>query len=217
MHLVQTMAYVGQQPWHGLGNQLAPHQPLEVWAKQAGMNWSIESGDIRYVTSDDGLPVVHAYPDQRVLYRSDTKAPLSVVSKRFHVVQPREILEFYRDLTEAGGFELETAGVLKEGRKFWALAKTGQTVNLKGRDRVKQVKIDDAAMDSILLTHAIEPSLLRADDFHGFYAARKLALLALIGRAMGKTVQQVEAESISAAPGEDEIQEQEEGTRHNAC
>jgi hypothetical protein len=29
-------------------------------------------------------------------------------------------LHFYRDLTEQSGFELETAGVLKGGKKFWA-------------------------------------------------------------------------------------------------
>jgi phage/plasmid-like protein (TIGR03299 family) len=154
MHLLQTMAYVGQEPWHGLGNQLSPRQPLEVWASQAGMNWSIESGDIQYATSDDGVNSIHNYPDQRVLYRSDTKAPLSVVSKRFHVVQPREILEFYRDLTEAGGFELETAGVLKEGRKFWALAKTGQSANLKGRDRVNGYLLLATACDGTLATTA---------------------------------------------------------------
>ena len=37
-HLVETMAYVGATPWHGLGNQLTTHQPLQVWAKQAGMD-----------------------------------------------------------------------------------------------------------------------------------------------------------------------------------
>ena len=31
-HLVETMAYVGAQPWHGLGNALTPHQPLEAIA-----------------------------------------------------------------------------------------------------------------------------------------------------------------------------------------
>jgi phage/plasmid-like protein (TIGR03299 family) len=67
------------------------------------------------------------YEEQRVLYRSDTHAPLSVVSQRFQEVQPKEILEFYRDLTEQSGFELETAGVLKGGKKFWALARTGQS------------------------------------------------------------------------------------------
>jgi hypothetical protein len=42
-HQIEQMAYVGQTPWHGLGNQLTPKQPIEVWAKQAGMDWQIES------------------------------------------------------------------------------------------------------------------------------------------------------------------------------
>ncbi|UIY59828.1 DUF932 domain-containing protein [Burkholderia cepacia] len=154
MHLVQTMAYVGQEPWYGLGNKLAPQQPIEVWADRAGMNWSIESSEVRYVSGSSGIGSIHAFPDQKVLYRSDTKAPLSVVSARYQVVQPREILEFYRDLTEVGGFELETAGVLKEGRKFWALAKTGQTGMLKGKDHVKGYLLLATACDGTLATTA---------------------------------------------------------------
>lgn len=154
MHLVQTMAYVGQQPWHGLGHELSPNSPLEVWARQAGMAWHIESADVRYVANDDGLGSIHAFPDQKVLYRSDTKAPLSVVSKRFQVVQPHDVLEFYRDLTEAGGFELETAGVLKEGRKLWALARTGQSACLKARDRVNGYLLLATACDGTLATTA---------------------------------------------------------------
>ncbi|KVS34318.1 DUF932 domain-containing protein [Burkholderia cepacia] len=154
MHLVQTMAYVGQEPWHGLGNKLAPQQPIEVWADRAGMNWSIESSEVRYVSGSSGIGSIHAFSDQKVLYRSDTKAPLSVVSARYQVVQPREILEFYRDLTEVGGFELETAGVLKEGRKFWALAKTGQTGMLKGKDHVKGYLLLATACDGTLATTA---------------------------------------------------------------
>ncbi|ARP96808.1 DUF262 domain-containing protein [Bordetella genomosp. 13] len=64
--------------------------------------------------------------------------------------------------------------------------------------RHEQVQIDDAAMDAILRTHSIDPTLLRADDFHGFYASRKQALLAMIDRAMGKTLQQSEASATMA-------------------
>jgi len=59
-----------------------------------------------------------------------------VVSNRYQVVQPREVMEFYRDLTEVSGYGLETAGVLKGGKKFWALARTGQSAELKGNDVV---------------------------------------------------------------------------------
>lgn len=73
----------------------------------------------------------------------------------------------------------------------------------------EQVKIDDTAMDAILKTHAIDPCLLRTDDFNGFYASRKRALLLLIGNAMGKHIQQAESNSVLAMHGEDEEGAQE--------
>lgn len=156
MHLVQSMAYVNETPWHGLGNRLAPKQPIEVWAKQAGMNWSIEETEVRFVSGSSGssLGSIHAFPEQKVLYRSDTKAPLSVVSSRYQVVQPQSILEFYRDLVDVGGYELETAGVLKDGKKLWALAKTGQSAMLKGRDEVLGYLLLATACDGSLSTTA---------------------------------------------------------------
>ena len=154
MHLVQTMAYTGEKPWHGLGNKLAAQQPIEVWREQAGMDWAIQESEVRYITGNNNVGVINAFPEQKVLYRSDTKAPLAVVSKRFKVVQPGEILEFYRDLTAHSGFELETAGVLREGRKFWALARTGQSTVLKGRDRVDGYLLLATACDGTLATTA---------------------------------------------------------------
>ena len=154
MHLVETMAYASEKPWHGLGNKVAQQQPIEAWKKNAGMDWQIESSEVRYITGSNSVGVINAFPQQKVLYRSDTKAPLAVVSKRFHVVQPGEILEFYRDLTAYNGFELETAGVLREGRKFWALAKTGQSSTLKGRDRVDGYLLLATACDGTLATTA---------------------------------------------------------------
>jgi hypothetical protein len=43
-------------------------------------------------------------------------------------------------------------------------------------------------LDAILRTHLIEPSLLRADDFQGFFDARLKALSNLISSALGKAV-----------------------------
>lgn len=154
MHLVKSMAYVGDVPWHGLGEKLAPNQPIEVWARAADMNWTIEEAEVRFVAGSGGLGSIHAFPEQKVLYRSDTKEPLSVVSNRYHVVQPNEVLSFYKDLTEVGGFELETAGVLKGGQKLWALARTGQSVSLKGRDEVNGYLLLATACDGTLATTA---------------------------------------------------------------
>lgn len=154
-HQVEQMAYVGDTPWHGLGNQLIPNQPIEIWAQQAGMDWRIESSNVSYMAKNErGQSIIMPYEEQRVLYRSDTHAPLSVVSQRYQEVQPKQILEFYRDLTEQSGFELETAGVLKGGKKFWALAKTGQTSALKGKDVSNGYILLATACDGTLATTA---------------------------------------------------------------
>src|SRR5699024_332511 len=150
-HLIETMAYVGETPWHGLGQELSPKQPIEVWAREAGMDWRIESSDVSYMaTNDKGQSLIMPFDSNKVLYRSDTLEPLSVVSQRYQEVQPSEILEFYRDLTEQADFELETAGVLKDGRKFWALARTGQSATLK---------VGDVSHGYLLLAYACDGTL----------------------------------------------------------
>lgn len=160
-HLLEQMAYVGAEPWHKLGNNLPANQPLDVWAKQAGMEWQINESPVRFMADSIGnLGTIHSFPDQKVLYRSDTKEALSVVSQRYQVVQPREVLEFYRDLTEMSGYELETAGVLKGGRKFWALARTGQSAALKGNDVVHGYLLLATSCDGTLATTAT-PTTIR--------------------------------------------------------
>lgn len=154
-HLIEQMAYVGVTPWHGLGSRLSPKQPIEIWQREAGMDWKIQDSPVHFKSDSIGaLGSIHTFPDQKVLYRSDTKAPLSVVSQRYQVVQPREVLEFYRDLTEVSGFELETAGVLKGGRKFWALARTGQGTTLRGNDQVNGYLLLATSCDGTLATTA---------------------------------------------------------------
>ena len=155
VHLVETMAYVNATPWHGLGSRLTEKQPLEVWQREAGMDWKIQESPVHFKADAIGhMGSIHTFPEQKVLYRSDNKAPLSVVSNRYQVVQPREVLEFYRDLTEISGYELETAGVLKGGRKFWALARTGQTTELMGNDQVNGYLLLATSCDGTLATTA---------------------------------------------------------------
>ncbi|RAI71183.1 hypothetical protein DOZ80_04870 [Pseudomonas fluorescens] len=154
-HLIETIAYAGTTPWHGLGNQLTQKQPIEVWQREAGMDWQIQESPVHFKSDAIAhLGAIHSFPEQKVLFRSDTKAPLSVVSNRDHTVQPREVIEFYRDLTEVSGYELETAGVLKGGRKFWALARTGQGTALKDNDQVNGYLLLATSCDGTLATTA---------------------------------------------------------------
>jgi phage/plasmid-like protein (TIGR03299 family) len=163
-HLIEQMAFAGDTPWHRLGHHLPPKQPLEVWAQQAGMNWTIQETPVRYMTKGaadvEPLQTLEFFAEQKVLYRSDTRAALSVVSSRYQVVQPRAVLEFYRDLTEIGGYEMETAGVLKGGRKVWALARTGKQAVLKGSDTVNGYLLFATSCDGTLAT-SVTPTTVR--------------------------------------------------------
>ncbi|WP_421955781.1 DUF932 domain-containing protein [Polaromonas sp.] len=158
-HLVESMAYVAETPWHGLGNKLPAKQSIEAWQTAAGMNWSIKETPVMYSVGADSELHFRSSQDNKVLFRSDTHAPLSVVSNRYKVVQPKEILEFYRSLVSAGGFELETAGVLKGGKKLWALAKTNQQTVLKGGDQVKAYLLLATSSDGTLCTQAFFTSV----------------------------------------------------------
>ncbi len=151
------MAYTGLEPWHGLGNKLPKHQPLEVWQQAAGMDWDIQQTEVLFNSaSGNGSNMLNLRMNQdaTVLYRSDNHEPLSVVSKRYKVVQPKDVLGFYRDLVSVGGFELETAGILKGGKKLWALAKTGQETILAGGDKVKAYLLLATSCDGSLATTA---------------------------------------------------------------
>ena len=159
-HLVEHMAYTGVTPWHGLGQKLPANRPLDEWIVSAGMDWKINEAPVLFDcnavpgSSMLRLPLTREAQGHKVLYRSDTHAPLSVVSHRYQVVQPKAIMEFYRDLTEQFGFEMETAGVLKGGKKLWALAKTGQSTQVKGNDTVNGYVLLATACDGTMATTA---------------------------------------------------------------
>jgi hypothetical protein len=69
----------------------------------------------------------------------------------------------------------------------------------------KTVQLSLPAMDAILSTHCITPSLLRTDDFDGFYKDRRAKLLSLVEQAMGKhSIVTSEAPSDDLSDGEDE-------------
>ena len=152
-----NMAYVGETPWHGLGQQLKPGATIEQWRKAAGMNFSIYTSPVQFESPESaGDPMT--FDGHNVLYRSDTKVPLAVVSDKYQVVQPKEVLEFYRDLTAGAGFNLETAGVLKGGKKYWALASIGKEAKILD-DQIKGYLLLGSACDGSMATTAMFTSI----------------------------------------------------------
>jgi phage/plasmid-like protein (TIGR03299 family) len=142
------MAYVGAKPWHGQGQRLAEGAPIEEWVRQAGMDWRACRSRVRYGEGANQRVI----EDQHVLFRSDTKGHLGIVSDSYRIVQPREVLEFFRDLVGAGGMRLETAGTLFGGRKFWALAEMGEAGPVVDGDVVKGKLLLATSLDGSMRT-----------------------------------------------------------------
>lgn len=130
------MAYAGETPWHGLGQQVTKGASLGEWQVQAGMDWTIQEAPVEFGYMVNGCKVRGKVQDKKVLFRSDTYAPLGTVGDGFKVVQPHDVLEFFRDLTTGAGFSIETAGTLFGGRRFWALANIGDDCEIVPGDKV---------------------------------------------------------------------------------
>lgn len=144
-----NMAYVGQTPWHSLGNKLTDGVSIDQWRIEAGLNWSARRAGVQFEA--DGI-VREA--DSEVLFRSDNFGQLGIVSPDYKIVQPGEVLEFFRDLVDSGDMKLETAGSLDNGKKVWALAKTNQDFRVMGQDQVEGYLLLATSFDGTLATRA---------------------------------------------------------------
>jgi phage/plasmid-like protein (TIGR03299 family) len=125
------------QAWHGLGQAVEEGATIEQWRGLAGMDWRIQRSKIRFATARGQTADAFAtLDDQHVLFRSDDKAPLGIVSARYEVVQPAQMIEFFRDIAKVGGLELSAAGTLFGGKRFWATARIGSAAPVSLADRV---------------------------------------------------------------------------------
>ena len=128
---------------------------IEQWQQEAGLNWNADSSAVMYKVGEQAREM----KGRKILYRSDNGNPLSVVSNRYKPVQPSEVLEFYRDLTARHGFQLETAGSFKGGRKIWALANTHEAIVLPGNDHLKNYLLLATSFDGSMATTARHTSV----------------------------------------------------------
>jgi phage/plasmid-like protein (TIGR03299 family) len=142
-------------PWHTLGQQITAEQAgdLEHWRTQSGMDWKIQRSKVRYETDRDGS-APQVIEDMHVLFRSDSKSHLGIVSDGYKVVQPAQVVEFFRDYANAGGFELSAMGTINGGRRFWATAKIGEACPVSIRDKINGYLLLATSADGTMATEA---------------------------------------------------------------
>jgi phage/plasmid-like protein (TIGR03299 family) len=147
-------AYTGEAGWHGLGNELPEGASIEQWQEAAGMMWKVQRSKVRFFADAAGTEQ-HEWADNHVLFRSDNKLPLGLVSPGYKIVQPKAVIEFFRDLVGGNGYTLDTAGTLYGGKKFWALAKVASAC-VQGDDRVNGYLLLSTSADGSSATEVRE-------------------------------------------------------------
>ena len=50
-----NMAYVGETPWHGLGQQLKAGASIETWRKAAGMDFAIYTSPVAFKSDSNNV------------------------------------------------------------------------------------------------------------------------------------------------------------------
>jgi len=132
-HMVETMAYAGETPWHGLGVRVADLSPEDM-KKAAGLDWQVEKTDVYYRGPDGKF---HLIKSKSALVRDKDGQFLDIVSKNWQPVQNEQAFEFFEEFTKSGGMTMETAGSLDNGRMVWALAKLSGGFSVNGKDDVE--------------------------------------------------------------------------------
>lgn len=143
-HEIETMAYANEVPWHGLGTPVSDDLTVEQMQTAAGLDWSVSKRPVMFSAPEptlrtefgSGLQIMAPFKDKFVLARDTDNTPYAVVSGRYKPVQPKQVLEFFRDLLAQQGMKLETAGSLRDGKRIWALAKTGDSHKVLGNDEI---------------------------------------------------------------------------------
>ena len=111
---VETMFYVRETPWHGLGTKVMSALDSEEALIAAGLNWNVIQEPI-YTTENETIKGYKAN------VRDSDRKVLGVVTDRYKVVQNYEAFSFTDELL-GQGVRYETAGSLQEGKKVWLLA-----------------------------------------------------------------------------------------------
>ena len=141
---VQTMAYVGKEPWHGLGTKVEQVVHADAMMRAAGLDWEVIKRPARGAkplrTRADGRELFARYEIAR-LPRAGTQEQevvLGIVTDRYAPLQNHEAFSFFDPIVGKKAAFFETAGVLGEGERVWVMAKMPDMIQVVRGDECQK-------------------------------------------------------------------------------
>ena len=140
-HEIETIAYAGDVPWHGLGVPVSNDLSPDEMRVAAGVNWEVyKTPDYIKIPKDwDGSYPRYDYIPSGTwkVCRDDTHEILTSVSDDWQPTLNEDAFNFFDDLVRHGGMEMHTAGSLKSGAIVWVLAKVKDGFTIFGGDTIE--------------------------------------------------------------------------------
>lgn len=144
-HQIESMFYVGETPWHGLGKKLEGQVTTEQAIVAAGLDWEVGTKKLK---TEDGESVSHV-----ATYRKSDGRILGVVGPKWHPLQNKEAFAFFDPFLGTGQASIDTAGSLQGGKRIWVLA------NLALEPSVIVPESDDIVRKYVLLSNSHDGTL----------------------------------------------------------
>ena len=138
-HNIETMAWTGDKPWHGLGIEVAPDLTPEEMLKAAQLEGTVTKRPAYTLTDPqwhEDVGVMQADGHHFITRDSDNRI-LSHCGDDYIPIQNEDIFKFFKKFTQAGHMTMDTAGSLRDGAEIWGLAKIAADFKLAGGDEVK--------------------------------------------------------------------------------
>jgi phage/plasmid-like protein (TIGR03299 family) len=132
---VESMAYYGEVPWHGLGTQVKKGISAAEMLKAAGLDWCVQKRPARGARKNK-KGVASRYEIIRPPEPGQREEILfGVVSNRYEPLQNHKAFAFFDPVVKHGTAYFETAGSLSQGETVWVMAKLPKTMEIvKGDD-----------------------------------------------------------------------------------
>jgi len=132
---VQTIAYVGEVPWHGLGKPVSSTVRAAEMIRVAGLDWRVEKRPAR------GYPPIKrkGKKDSYARYEivrvppvgsNEQEVMLGMVTARYQPLQNVDAFSFFDPIVDQKTATFETAGALGAGERIWVLAKMPEVIEV---------------------------------------------------------------------------------------
>ena len=144
------MAWHGNVPWHGLGNESESLMTTNQALERAGLDWPVQMGEtfIRTHTGEE-LLMHNTYGSyRRIDYRDPETGeltgesgyiPLSAngytATGAYQPIQNQQLFGFIDDLVQEQDAIVETCGALHNGNEVWVMARLPGHIKIGGSDR----------------------------------------------------------------------------------